>query len=77
MIVEIALLTAKAGLRDQVRAGLRAAQPVIARAAGYRGSVYSSLPHIPANINVKLDLPSLTGPGGAAFMYLWEPGAPH
>jgi len=40
MIVEIALLTAKPGLRDQVREGLRAARPVIARAPGYVDSVF-------------------------------------
>lgn len=40
MIVEIALLTAKPGIQDQVREGLRAAQPVIARAPGYVDSVF-------------------------------------
>ena len=40
MIVEIALLTAKPGLQDQVREGLRAARPVIARAPGYLDSVF-------------------------------------
>ena len=40
MIVEIALLTAKPGLQDQVREGLRAARPVIARAPGYVDSVF-------------------------------------
>ena len=40
MIVEIALLTARPGLQDQVRAGLRAARPVMARAPGYLGSVF-------------------------------------
>lgn len=40
MIVEIALLTAKPGLQDQVREGLRTARPVIARAPGYLGSVF-------------------------------------
>jgi protease-4 len=46
------------------------------RCEGYRGSIYASLPHIPSQINVKLDLPGLTGTTGAAFMYLWEPGVP-
>jgi protease-4 len=42
---------------------------------GYRGSIYAAAPKIPGEINVKLDLPGLTGPaGGATFMYLWEPG---
>ena len=40
MIVEIALLTAKPGLQDQVRAGLRTARSVIARAPGYVDSVF-------------------------------------
>jgi heme-degrading monooxygenase HmoA len=40
MVVEIALLTAKPGMADQLREGLRAARPVIARAAGYLGSVF-------------------------------------
>jgi heme-degrading monooxygenase HmoA len=40
MITEIALLTAKPGLRDQVREGLRVARRVIARAPGYVDSVF-------------------------------------
>jgi len=40
MIVEIALLTARAGLQHQVRDGLRAARPVIARMPGYVDSVF-------------------------------------
>ena len=40
MIVEIALLTAKPGLRDQVREGLGAARLVIARMPGYLDSVF-------------------------------------
>ena len=40
MVVEIALLKARAGAADQLREGLRAARPVIARAQGYRGSVF-------------------------------------
>jgi protease-4 len=44
------------------------------RCAGYKGSIYAGLPHIPSQINVKLDLPGFTGNPGAAFMYLWEPG---
>lgn len=46
------------------------------RSDGYRGSIYAGLPHIPSQINVKLDLPGLSNPSGAAFMYLWEPGMP-
>ena len=44
------------------------------RGAGYRGSIYAGMPKIPSEINVKLDLPGLSNSGGAAFMYLWEPG---
>jgi heme-degrading monooxygenase HmoA len=40
MIVEIALLTAKPGLEAQVREGLRAARPVMARMPGYVDSVF-------------------------------------
>ncbi len=40
MFVEIALLKAKTGQADRLREGLRAARPVIASAAGYRGSVF-------------------------------------
>jgi protease-4 len=41
---------------------------------GYRGSIYAAAPRIPSEINLKLDLPGLTGPGGTGFLYLWEPG---
>jgi protease-4 len=47
------------------------------RCEGYRGSVYAALPKIPSEINVKLDVPGLSNPTGAAFMYLWEPGVGH
>jgi protease-4 len=47
------------------------------RGQGYRGSCYAAAPHIPSEINVKFDVPGLSGPGGAAFMYLWEPGVKH
>ena len=40
MVVEIALLKAKAGASEQLREGLLQARPVIARAAGYRASVF-------------------------------------
>lgn len=47
------------------------------RGAGYRGSIYAGLPHIPSNINIRLDVPLLGGGrGGAAFQYMWEAGAP-
>jgi protease-4 len=59
------------------RAGVKDAA-VIAydRGDGYRGSIYAGMPNIPSQINVKLDVPVLSNPGGATFMYLWEPGAP-
>jgi len=66
-------------IRDaQAMAGIKDAS-IIAydRTEGYRGSIYAAVPRIPSQINVKLDLPGLSSPGGAAFMYLWEPGAPH
>jgi heme-degrading monooxygenase HmoA len=40
MIVEIALLTAKPELEDELREALRTARPVIARAPGYVDSVF-------------------------------------
>jgi heme-degrading monooxygenase HmoA len=40
MFVEIALLKARSGEAERLREGLRAARPVIASAAGYRGSVF-------------------------------------
>ncbi|HLN28939.1 MAG TPA: signal peptide peptidase SppA [Gemmataceae bacterium] len=47
------------------------------RCEGYRGSIYAAMPKIPSQINVKLDLPGLSNPSGAAFMYVWEPGVAH
>jgi protease-4 len=43
------------------------------RCGGYRGSIYAGMPHIPSEINVKLDVPLFGNKGGAAFMYLWQP----
>jgi protease-4 len=43
------------------------------KGCGYRGSIYAAT-GIPSQINVKLDVPGLSGPSGAGFMYLWEPG---
>jgi heme-degrading monooxygenase HmoA len=40
MVVEIALLQAKAGMADALREALRVARPIIARAPGYVGSVF-------------------------------------
>ena len=45
------------------------------RGEGYRGSIYAASPKVPSQINVKLDLPGLSGPlAGSGFLYLWEPG---
>jgi protease-4 len=44
--------------------------------SGYRGSIYAAMPCFPSEINVKLEVPGLSGGvGGAGFMYLWQPGA--
>ncbi len=47
------------------------------RCEGYRGSIYAGLPKIPSEINVKLDVPGLSNPAGATFLYLWQPGVGH
>ena len=44
------------------------------KCSGCRGSIYAAAPRIPSAISVKLELPGLSGPAGAGFMYLWEPG---
>ncbi|HKI38448.1 MAG TPA: signal peptide peptidase SppA [Gemmataceae bacterium] len=44
------------------------------RCGGYRGSIYAAMPKIPSEINVKLDVPLFGNKGGAAFLYLWQPG---
>ncbi len=46
------------------------------RCDGYRGSVYAAAPKLPAEIRVKLDLPGMTAPSGAGFLYLLQAGAP-
>jgi protease IV len=65
-------------LRDAMEMAAIKDAAVIAydRGEGYRGSIYAGMPKIPSEINVKLDLPGFNNPTGAAFMYLWEPGAP-
>lgn len=40
MVVEVVLLKAKSGAAESLREGLRSAQAVIARAVGYRRSVF-------------------------------------
>ena len=47
------------------------------RCGGYRGSIYAGMPKIPSEINVKLDVPLFGNTGGAAFLYLWQPGEAH
>jgi protease-4 len=46
------------------------------RGAGYRGSVYAGMPQIPANINVRFDVPGLSNPAASGFLYLWPAGIP-
>jgi protease-4 len=47
---------------------------------GYRGSIYARAPNIPKDINVRVEVPGLSGLsgsaglGGSGFFYLWEPG---
>jgi protease IV len=78
---ELGLVDQVGYLGDAIEAARNLAQvedaAVVAydRNGGYRGSIYAGLPHIPSNINVRLDVP-LLGNRGAAFMYLWEAGSP-
>jgi heme-degrading monooxygenase HmoA len=55
MIVEIALLTAKPGLEEQVREGLRAARPVMARMPGYLDSVFHQGIEEPASFILRIE----------------------
>ena len=61
------------------RAGLKDARVVAydTGSAGHRGSIYAAAPHIPAEVNVKLDLAGLGGLGhlDSGFYYLWQAGA--
>jgi heme-degrading monooxygenase HmoA len=59
MVIEIALLTAKAGAAEQLREGLRAARPVIARAEGYRGSVFYQGVENPESIILQVEWDTL------------------
>jgi heme-degrading monooxygenase HmoA len=59
MVIEIAVLKAKTGAADQLRDGLRAARPVIARAAGYRGSVFYQGIESPESIILKVEWDTL------------------
>ena len=59
MIVEIALLTAKPGVQDQVREALRAARPVMARMPGYRGSVFHQGVQAPESFVLRIEWESL------------------
>lgn len=42
------------------------------RCQGYKGCCYSSVPNIPSEIKVKLEVPKVFG-HGATFLYLWDP----
>jgi len=46
------------------------------RCDGYRGSIYAASPHIPRELNVKVDLLGLGNQNAPMFLYIWEPGAP-
>ncbi|MBY0526372.1 MAG: signal peptide peptidase SppA [Gemmataceae bacterium] len=76
---ELGLIDAVGHLDDAIDAAMHLAclkdAKVIAynRCEGYRGSIYAGMPKIPTEINVKLQVPGLSGPSGAAFMYLWQP----
>ena len=59
MIVEIALLTARPGLADQVRDGLRAARPVIARMPGYVDSVFHQVLEEPESFVLRIEWETL------------------
>ncbi len=59
MIVEIAILTAKVGATDDLREGLRAARPVIARAPGYLGSAFHQGIEEPNSFILRIEWESL------------------
>lgn len=59
MIVEIALLTAQPGLEHQVRDGLRAARPVIARMPGYVDSEFHQGLEEPASFILRIQWETL------------------
>ena len=59
MVVEIALLKAKPGAEAELREGLRAARPVIARATGYRGSVFYQGIEEPESIILRVEWESV------------------
>jgi protease-4 len=46
------------------------------RGCGNRCSIYAAGPRIPDQIRVQLEIPGASAPGGAHFLYLWQPGAP-
>jgi heme-degrading monooxygenase HmoA len=59
MIVEIALLKAKSGAADALRDGLSAARSVMARAGGYRGSVFYQGVESPESFLLRVEWESL------------------
>ena len=59
MVTEIAHLKARAGAADQLALGLRAARSVIARAPGYRGSVFFQGVESPESILLQIEWETL------------------
>ena len=59
MVVEIALLLARPNAIDQLRDGLRAARPVIARAPGYLSSVFHQGIEEPASFILRIEWETL------------------
>jgi len=59
MVTEIAHLKARAGAADQLARGLRAARSVIARAPGYRGSVFFQGVESPESILLQIEWETL------------------
>ena len=59
MVTEIAHLKARAGAADQLARGLRAARSVIARAPGYRGSVFFQGVETPESILLQIEWETL------------------
>ena len=63
MFVEIALLKARTGEAERLREGLRAARPVIASAAGYRGSVFYQGVESPESFLLRVEWETLEASG--------------
>ena len=76
MVVEIVLLKAKAGSSEALRDALRAARPVIARAPGYRGSVFHQGVEEPEAFLLRIEWETLeahmTGFGKSPLLGEWR-----